>query len=135
MEKSNRKEQFIELRAEGHSFAEIAKVLSVSKPTLIKWSRELQTEIENAKAINLDALSRKYIVAKEKRIEAFGQRLERLLTELDKREFSEIPTEKLFKIILDLSDRLKAEEIPLQLSKKVTLVEEFDLERVKHWEV
>jgi predicted transcriptional regulator len=133
--KTNAKEKFIELRAEGYSFTEVAKVLGVSKPTLIKWSRELQTEIENAKAINLDALSRKYIVAKEKRIEAFGQRLEKLLTELDKRELSEISTEKLFKIILDLSDRLKAEEVPLQLSQKVSLAEQFNVDHFKHWEV
>ena len=42
-------ERFIELRSEGNTFDEIAEVLKVSKPTLIKWSREYKKEIDYAK--------------------------------------------------------------------------------------
>jgi transposase len=37
--KIDQKEQFIELRAKGVSYDEIAKEIGVSKPTLIKWGR------------------------------------------------------------------------------------------------
>jgi len=55
MKKAKDKEQFIELRAEGRSYADIAVALHVSKPTLIAWSKELQNEVANARTLRLDA--------------------------------------------------------------------------------
>ena len=40
-----KQQKFIELRAEGLSFDEIAKRVNISKPTLIKWSKELKDKI------------------------------------------------------------------------------------------
>ena len=110
------KEAFIELRALGKSFRAIAAELGVSKPTLIAWSRELATEIANAKALRLDELAQRFAVAKAKRLEVFGRRLEAILEELDKRDLSEVPTAALLKLALEYGDRLKAEDAPLVLA-------------------
>ena len=56
MEPTEQKERFIELRAQGFSFDKIAKELGKAKQTLIDWSRELQDEIANRKAMELDTL-------------------------------------------------------------------------------
>jgi DNA-binding XRE family transcriptional regulator len=140
MKKVKKTDKFIELRAEGLSYADIAKKLDVSKQTLITWSKEFKLEIKNAKAINFDALFRKYTVAKEKRIEVFGERLENVLAELDKRDLSKVPTEKLFKIAFDLSDRLKDEAEPLQLREKTGKTRsifdvDLDVEQIDSWEI
>ena len=64
------KNRFVELCAMGWSFDRIAKQLSTSKPTLIAWSRELEIEISNLRAIALDALKEKYYLSRIKRIVA-----------------------------------------------------------------
>jgi len=98
MEDLKKKESFIELRARGLSFDKIARRLKVCKQTLIDWSRELEEEIGNLKAIELEALYEKYFLLKENRIQAFGETLARINKELEKRDFSDIPTDKLLDI-------------------------------------
>src|SRR5512146_270209 len=49
-------QRFVFLRAEGWSFARIAEDLQVSKPTLIKWSRKFQFDIQNQRAIIVESL-------------------------------------------------------------------------------
>lgn len=46
-----KQQKFIELRAEGLSFDEIAKKVNISKPTLIKWSKELKDKIDEVTQI------------------------------------------------------------------------------------
>lgn len=109
------KERFVELRAEGKSYADIAAELNVSKPTLIAWGKELQKEVANARTLRLDGLFERYAVAKGKRVEAFGKRLEGILTELDTRNLANVPTTALLKLALEYGDRLKAEAEPLTM--------------------
>ena len=56
MELLQTKENFIDLRSKGWSFDKIAKELGKAKQTLIDWSKELQDEIANSKALELEAL-------------------------------------------------------------------------------
>ncbi len=121
MKTMNEKERFIELRAAGHSYESIAAQLGVSKQTLITWSRELQKEIANARALRLDALYEQYAVAKAKRIEILGERFQAIVRELDKRDLSEVPTVTLYKLALEYADRLKAEAEPVILMGDYTL--------------
>ena len=37
------RQQFIELRAKGYSFQKISDELNISKPTLIEWSKDSNT--------------------------------------------------------------------------------------------
>ena len=113
MKKTDVKEQFIELRASGLSYADTSKELGVSKPTLITWAKDLQMELHNARAMRMDELFEKYTVAKAKRIEAFGKRLSTILTELDTRDLSAVKTETLLTIALKHGEMLRAEHEPL----------------------
>jgi len=83
------KQQFIDLRAKGYSYAKIAKQINVSKPTLIQWSQEDATfrYINNLRALYLDKLQEKYAISKQHRIEAFSALLERVKTELATRVY------------------------------------------------
>ena len=108
--KTELQERFIELRAEGRSYADIAAALDVSKTTLIEWGKTLKKEVANARTLRLDALFQLYAVSKAKRIEVFGKRLEAILAELDKRDLADVPTPVLLKLALDYGAKLKDEE-------------------------
>lgn len=105
------KEQFIELRAKGWSFDKIAKKLGKSKQALIDWGRELQEEIANLKALELEALYNKYHLHRESRLRAFGEMLQRLTRELNTRDLSEIQTDKLLDLLLKYHALVKEEYI------------------------
>jgi len=106
MENIEKKHRFIELRAKGMSFAKIAKKLKVSKQTLINWSDEFRYEIENLKAVELEALQEKYYIHKEQRIRMFGEQLKAVRKELKKRDLSGLSTEKLVDLLIRYDDLL-----------------------------
>ncbi len=104
--KSNKtKDKFIELRAQGMSFNKIAEDIKVSKVTLMKWEKELDTEIAEAKFIELETLREKYYMNKQSRLECYGELLEKAKYELKGRDFSEISTDKLIQIMDSLESK------------------------------
>lgn len=123
MKDTQTKERLIELRAQGWSYDRIAGELKVSKPTLIRWSRELHLEIANARAVALDAVQEKFAASKVKRVELFGETLNALKTELEKRKLDDVPTEKLLDYILKYGTTLKNEATPIEFSRKEDLNE------------
>ena len=115
MKNTQEKERFIELRAEGRSYADIAAALNVSKPTLITWGKELQKDIGNARTLRMDELFEKYAVAKSKRVEVFGERLNAIMAELNKRDMTDVPTSSLLTLALKYGESLKSEHATLML--------------------
>ena len=115
MKNANEKERFIELRAENRSYADIADILKVSKPTLIAWGKDLQKEIGNARTLRMDELFEKYAVAKAKRIEVFGTHLNAILAELGTRNLANIATSSLLTLALKYGEFMKDELEPLNL--------------------
>ena len=111
MKDQETKEKFVELRAKGLSFDRIAQELKVSKQSLINWAKELENEIGNLKRIELEALQEKYFMLKRQRIELFGERLKAIKDELDKRDLSDIPTDKLFDLFIKCFHQLNAESV------------------------
>jgi len=111
METLELKEQFIELRARGWSFAKIAKKLGKSKQALIDWSKELQEEVANLKALELDALYSKYHLQREARLKLFGEMLHKITQELSKRDLSEVETARLLDLLLKYHTLAKDEYI------------------------
>ena len=107
--KAEVKAQFVELRAKGYSYARIAKRLRVSKGTLANWSQELEAEIASYKAMELEALLEEFFVLKEGRIRILGEQVKALRAELKKRDFSDVPTDKLLDLLLKYSAGLKEE--------------------------
>jgi len=107
--KNELKDQFIDLRARGWSYAKIARKLKVSKSTLANWSVELEAQIASLRAIELDSLYEKYYLAKEARIRLLGEQIKSLQDELKKRDLKDIPTEKLIDLQLRYYEVLKEE--------------------------
>ena len=63
-------QQFIERRAQGWTYARLMTELNVSKPTLIAWGRKHQFQIQNLKAIELEALREKWLASTADRVRA-----------------------------------------------------------------
>ncbi len=112
-EKTEKKIQFIELRAKGYSYRMIAKELGISTGTLTAWDRELSEEMRDLKALQLEELYSKYYMLKEARIEQLGGTLEKINTELDKRDFESISTDKLLDHKIKYMQALQEEYIDL----------------------
>lgn len=136
MKNANDKERFIELRAEGRSYADIAAALKVSKPTLIAWGKELQRDIMNARTLRMDELFEKYAVAKAKRVEVFGTHLNAILTELETRNLATVPTAPLLTLALKYGEFMKDELEPLSLQGEDLPFDMSDIGAVKdEWPV
>lgn len=109
MELLETKQRFIELRARGWSFDKIAKELGKAKQTLIDWSKELEEEIANYKALELEALYEAYYLHKENRLRTFGAMLTKIKEEVDSRDLSDVPTDKLLDLFLKYNNQIKEE--------------------------
>lgn len=112
MHSMDEKQRFIELRAKGMSFNNIAKELGVAKQTLINWSKELRLEVSNLRAMELEELQQKYHMTTVKRIELFGEKLNAIAEELETRDWHDIPTVKLLELLEKYAAVLKQEEVP-----------------------
>jgi lambda repressor-like predicted transcriptional regulator len=86
------------LRAQGKSLATIADTVGVRRQTVANWLKEHQEEVENLKAMELDALREACWMTTQARIECLRMRLEHITAELDKRDFSDVPTAKLVEL-------------------------------------
>jgi hypothetical protein len=111
--RTEQKNQFIELRAKGYSYRKIAKELNISTGTLTAWDRELSEEIRELKALQLEELYSKYYMLKESRIEQLGGTLKKINTELNKRDFEDISTDKLLDHKIKYMQALQEEYIDL----------------------
>jgi len=120
------KENFIDLRAKGFSFDNIAKELKMSKQTLIDWSKELQEEIANRKAIELEVLYENYYLLKEYRLKNFGSLLNKIEQELQNRDLSDVATDKLLELFLKYNTQLKEELIEPNFRSSQELKEEVE---------
>ena len=127
MELLETKERFIELRAKGMSFDKIAKEIGKAKQTLIDWSKELQDEIANRKALELEALYEKYYLLKENRLQTFGDMLTKIKKEIEQRDLSDVPTDKLLDLLLKYENQVKDEVVePTYKSSKEIEEERLD---------
>lgn len=109
-DKNTVKQQFIELRAKGNSYDKIADTLKVSKPTLITWSKELTAELSNHIGIETDALLERHKMAKIHQLELYGIQLAKVRSELEKRDLSDVSTDKLLNMELKILNAINATE-------------------------
>lgn len=137
MAKVDAKQDFIELRAQGHSFASIASQLGVSKQTLINWSKELQAEIANHKAIALEQLQQQYFMTRSARIEMLGELLAKARNEILTRDLADVATDKLATMIISLSKALDSDRSELTFQSRKSginsAVDDFFVEKVTEW--
>ena len=118
MELTETKQKFIELRAQGLSFDKIAKELNKSKQTLIDWSRDLSGEIANLKAIELEGMYETFYLTKENRLQTLGTMLSKIKEEVETRELTDIPTEKLLDLLLKYNSKVAEELVEPEYKSK-----------------
>lgn len=114
-------EKFIELRAKGMSFSKISDELGVSKTILITWAREMQAEILNRRAFEIEFLHDKYLIGKEKELERMSALLEKVESAIDKFDLSQMSGKELFEIREKLIARMNTERTVFKYSQKVTV--------------
>jgi len=119
------RDRFVELRAEGHTLTKIIEELEISYNTAVNWNRAYTERIEAAHALRIEELQEKYMIAKEKKIELFGERLLAVKEELAGRDLSDVPTPKLFDMLLKCQAALEKEA-----ARPVFMTEE-DIEKAK----
>lgn len=99
--------RFLELRAQGKSLRTVADELAVGRQTLVRWEREHKEQIENLKAMELDALLERHHLTVQAQIERYGVELKRVTEELQKRDLADVPTPKLYDIMIKLHARVE----------------------------
>jgi transposase len=128
--------RFIFLRSQGWSFNRIQVELNVSKPTLIKWSRQHQFEITNLRATETEALAERVFRQRHERWEILARQLKRLEEEIEKRDLEEIPASRLHGIAAALRAEINQEMGHVHFSEgtRNIPVEEIIFDR-SEWEV
>jgi transcriptional regulator len=121
MNKLEEKKKFIELRAKGFTYLDIASKLKKTPETLVSWNKELKAEVENARQIELEALHDEFLLTQSKRIKHFGIILQKITTELNERDFTKISTARLLELYLAYYDKLTQEvnEIELKTTSEI----------------
>ena len=108
------KNKFIEMRAKGLSIRSIAKKLKLSPQTISNWQTELEHEIAQLKAIELEALYDEYHLLKNHRIRLLGENLKAIRKDLKTRTLSDVSTEKLLDLNLKYMEEAAKEYTELR---------------------
>lgn len=101
--------RIIELRADGLSYAKIAEEAGVAKQTAVDVVKESIDEVATLQAIEMEALFETERVNKKGRIEQLSALQARLREEIESRDLSDVPTDKLVSLFLKTSETLKGE--------------------------
>jgi hypothetical protein len=84
--------QFIELRSREISLQRIAEQLGINKSTAVDWQRRYQAQIDELKAIHLDAVRERLATSYEDELEYAMTELKRIRAELKTRDWDFEPT-------------------------------------------
>lgn len=128
-------QRFIELRASGLTYARLTTELNVSKPTLIAWSRKYQFQIQNLKAIELEALREKWLASTTDRVNALGGQLRQIEAEIARREPADLSTGQLYSLARSLRRQIEQATGPLHFTTPVTEIPSGEYhEEVQDWQ-
>ena len=100
-------DRFIELRSQGWTYQRLMAELKVSKPTLIQWSRKHQFQIQNLRAIELETLADRWLASTADRVNALGEKLRQVETELSGRDVKELSTSQLHSLASHLRRQIE----------------------------
>jgi hypothetical protein len=134
MHDGNTIQRFIELRAQGWSYARLMTELNVSKSTLIAWSRKHQFQIQNLKAIELEALGEKWLASVTDRVNGLGEQLRQVEAELARRNVADLTTSQLYSLARGLRRQITETTGPTGFTVPVNEIpaDEFH-EQVQDW--
>ncbi len=94
--------KFVQLRVQGLSYARISRELDVATGTLVNWSRRFRFEIQNFRAIEMEALREQLVESQEGRARLLASQLKRVDEEIAKRDVAELSTGSLFHLARSL---------------------------------
>lgn len=99
----------VELRADGLSYERIAKELSISKQSAVDIAKEKIDEVATLQAIRMEALFESERINTKGRIEQLSALHSKIREEIEKRDLSDVPTDKLINLFLKTTDALSGE--------------------------
>ena len=102
----DKQQKFIELRAEGKSFDEIAKRVQISKPTLIKWSKEFKGQIAEVSRIIEEQFIIEQKVKRTLRAQLLSDELEKAYAALKNTDYKDMSKKELIGTIEKLENKL-----------------------------
>ena len=127
-------QRFIELRAQGWSYTRLITELNVTKPTLIAWSRKHQFQIQNLKAIELEALGEKWLAPVTDRVNTLGEQLRRVEGELSQRDPATLSTPQLYTLARSLRRQIEQATGPVAFTTPVAEIPAAEYhEQVQDW--
>ena len=102
-----KEKEFLVLRSNGLSFDKIAKNLNVSKPTLVKWSKIYQDEIQDLKAMDLLALKEKYQYTQKETYETLLKQMKKVEDAITNTDFSKLNIKDLMLTKANLLEKIE----------------------------
>jgi hypothetical protein len=112
-------QKFVELRTQGWTYVRLMAELNVSKPTLINWSRKFQFQIQNLRAIELEALANQWLSSASDRVSRLGQQLQKVEAELAGREVKDLSTAQLYALARHLRRQIQEVAGPTRFTSPV----------------
>lgn len=103
--------RIIELRARGKSYSTIASELKIGKQTALDVCKKYKEQIATLQALELEQLYEEQRITSTERITAIASLMQRVREEIDSRDLSQVPTEKLIVLYLKQSSALREEII------------------------
>lgn len=103
---TEKKLSVIELRAQGLSVQKIASKVGISKQSVVDIIREGREQVAALEALNLDTLYEAMKITTTERIKNLAILYAKLKAEVENRELSLLPTEKLIDLYLRTSQQL-----------------------------
>jgi lambda repressor-like predicted transcriptional regulator len=106
MHPTDSKSQFIELRAKGWSLNRISVQIGVCKRTLVDWNRQSSLELEELRALELEALEERILASHEEELQRLVTHQKAIEQELLGRRYATLPTDKLFRLSALVRDQI-----------------------------
>ncbi len=104
---NEKQKKFIQLHyLEGKPLGEVAKELKTNEDTLLEWREVLFDDIYNTIGQHIDKILNINKLHHFQKIEYFSALYTRLREELDKRDFSGLPTDKLYYMLINVKDQI-----------------------------
>lgn len=100
--------EFLRLRVQGLSLAAIGRRLGISKPTLIKWNRKAQSEINTAIVADQQLINQEIATTASEQLADLNKKLHAIKQELLSRSLRDISTPVLETIAGDLRQKIES---------------------------
>ncbi len=102
MKNELKKVKFVQLRSSGKTYNEISDELKISKPTLIKWSKDLESDLHNEMETQKETLLQNHNLNQERIFQLKSKIIDKLEDEILNGDLSDVPKNKLLDTLIKL---------------------------------